>query len=156
VDRAFKKLDTIKKDIVWWNAGAEAPKLLADGNVLMTSAWNGRLYNAVKQDNKPFKIVWDHQALDWDFWTITKGTPKLEEAYRFIAFASDPQRMADQTKYISYGPSNKDSIPNISADILPDLPTAPDNLKTAWNLDSQFWADHGDEIKERFNAWLAQ
>jgi putative spermidine/putrescine transport system substrate-binding protein len=156
VDRAFKKLDTIKKDIVWWNAGAEAPKLLADGNVLMTSAWNGRLYNAVKQDNKPFKIVWDHQALDWDFWTITKGTPRLEEAYRFIAFASDPQRMADQTKYISYGPSNKDSIPNISADILPDLPTAPDNLKTAWNLDSQFWADHGDEIKERFNAWLAQ
>ena len=156
VDRAFAKLDTIKKDIVWWQAGAQAPQLLADGQVVMTSAWNGRLYNAVKQDNKPFKIVWDHQALDWDYWMITKGTPKLEEAYRFIKFASEPQNMANQTKFISYGPSNTDAVPMIAADVLADLPTAPDNLKTAWNLDSQFWADHGDEIKERFNAWLAQ
>jgi putative spermidine/putrescine transport system substrate-binding protein len=156
LDRAFAKLDTIKKDIVWWEAGAQAPQLLADGQVVMTSAWNGRLYNAVKQDNKPFKIVWDHQALDWDWWAITKDTPKLEEAYRFIAFASDAKRMADQTNYISYGPSNTDSIPNVPADILPDLPTAPENLKTAWNLDSSFWADHKDEINERFNAWLAQ
>ncbi len=42
VDRAFKKLDTIKADIVWWEAGAQAPQLLADGQVAMTSAWNGR------------------------------------------------------------------------------------------------------------------
>ncbi|MBI2718212.1 MAG: ABC transporter substrate-binding protein [Rhizobiales bacterium] len=156
LDRAFKRLDTIKKDIVWWEAGAQAPKLLADGNVVMTSAWNGRLYNAVKQDNKPFKIVWDHQALDWDWWAIPKGGPKLDEAYKFISFAQDAQRMADQTKYISYGPSNTDSVPKIAADMLPNLPTAPDNLKTAWKLDAAFWADRGDEIKERFNAWLAQ
>ena len=31
VDRAFKKLDTIKKDVVWWEAGAQPPQLLADG-----------------------------------------------------------------------------------------------------------------------------
>jgi putative spermidine/putrescine transport system substrate-binding protein len=156
VDRAFKKLDTIKKDIVWWESGAQAPQLLADGQVVMTSAWNGRLYNAMVQDKKPFKIVWDHQALDWDWWAIPKGGPKVEEAYRFVKFAQDPQRMANQTQYISYGPSNVDSVPLIAPDMLPNLPTAPDNLKTAWNLDSQFWADHGDEIKERFNAWLAQ
>ena len=29
-------------------------------------------------------------------------------------------------------------------------------MKTAWVLDTQFWADHGDELKERFNAWLAK
>jgi putative spermidine/putrescine transport system substrate-binding protein len=156
LDRAFKRLDTIKKDIVWWESGAQAPQLLADGQVIMTSAWNGRLYNAMKKDGKPFKIVWDHQALDWDWWAIPKGTPKLDAAYRYIAFAQDAQRMADQTQFISYGPSNKDSVPLIKPDILPDLPTAPDNLKTAWQLDSQFWADHGDEIKERFNAWLSQ
>ena len=40
--------------------------------------------------------------------------------------------------------------------VLPKLPTAPDNLKTAFNLDTQFWADNGDQLKERFNAWLSQ
>ena len=156
VDRAFKKLDTIKADIVWWEAGAQAPQLLADGQVVMTSAWNGRLQNAIDKESKPFKIVWDHQGLDWDWWSITKDTPKLEEAYRFIKFASDPVRMADQTNYIAYGPANTDAIPNVNPKTLPNLPTAPDNLKTAYNVDPQFWADNGDQLKERFNAWLAK
>ena len=64
--------------------------------------------------------------------------------------------MANQTKYISYGPANKDAAPLVEATILPDLPSAPDNLKTVFNVDPQFWADHGDELKERFNAWLAK
>ena len=156
VDRAFKKLDTIKADIVWWEAGAQAPQLLADGQVAMTSAWNGRLQNAIDKDKKTFKIVWDHQGLDWDWWAITKGTPKVEEAYRFVTFASQPAAMAEQTKYIAYGPANVDAIPNVAAATLPNLPTAPDNLKTAFNVDPQFWADNGDQLKERFNAWLAK
>jgi len=87
---------------------------------------------------------------------MPKGTPKLDGAYRFIAYSSDAQRMADQTKYISYGPSNLDSSPMVDPAVLGDLPTAPDNMKTALNVDPQFWADHGDELRERFNAWLAQ
>lgn len=156
VDRAFKKLGTIKSELVYWDAGAQAPQLLADGQVVMTSAWNGRLQGAIDKDKKPFKIVWDHQGLDWDWWSITKGTPKIEEAYRFIAFASGVGPQAEQTKYIAYGPANKDAIPGIAPATLPNLPTAPDNLKTAFNVDPQFWADHGDELKERFNAWIAQ
>jgi putative spermidine/putrescine transport system substrate-binding protein len=156
LDRAFKKLDTIKSEIVWWEAGAQAPQLLADGQVVMTSAWNGRLQKAIDADKKSFKIVWDNQALDWDWWAITKSTPRLDAAYRFITYASQPAPMANQTKFIAYGPANKDAIPNVEAATLPNLPTAPDNLKTAWNLNPQFWADNGDQIKERFNAWLAK
>ena len=156
VARAFKKLDTIKKDVVWWESGAQGPQLLADGQVVFATSWNGRFYNAIKTDKKPFKIIWDRQAPDWDWWAIPKGTPKLDGAYRFITFASDPQRMADQTKWISYGPANKDSAPLIDPAILPDLPSAPDNLKTVFYPDPQFWGDKGDELRERFNAWLAQ
>jgi putative spermidine/putrescine transport system substrate-binding protein len=156
VDRAFKKLDTIKSELVYWDAGAQAPQMLADGQVVMVSAWNGRLQNAIDADKKPFKIVWDHQGLDWDWWATTKGTPKMDEAYRFIAFASGVGPQAEQTKYIAYGPANTDAIPGIAPATLPNLPTAPDNLKTAFNVDPQFWADHGDELKERFNAWIAK
>ncbi|MGO7086641.1 extracellular solute-binding protein, partial [Rhizobium johnstonii] len=59
VDRAFKNLDTIKKDVkVWWTAGAQPPQLHADGEVEMTTAWNCRIYYAVKNSCKNFKIVW--------------------------------------------------------------------------------------------------
>ena len=50
VDRAFKKLDTIKKDIVWWDAGAQPPQLLASKEVVMTTAWNGRIQSAIDND----------------------------------------------------------------------------------------------------------
>jgi len=156
VAQALKKLDTIKKDVIWWESGAQGPQLLADGQVVFTTSWNGRFDTAIKADKKPFKIIWDFQAPDWDWWAIPKGTPKIDGAYRFIAFASDAQRMADQTKYIAYGPANKDSAPLVEPSILPDLPSAPDNLKTVFYPNPQFWGDKGDELRERFNAWLAQ
>ena len=59
VDRAFAKLDTIKDSVIWWEAGAQPPQLLADGEVVMTTAYNGRMFNAMIAENKPFEIVWD-------------------------------------------------------------------------------------------------
>jgi putative spermidine/putrescine transport system substrate-binding protein len=156
LDRAFAKLDTIKKDVVWWEAGAQPPQLLADGQVVMTSAWNGRIQNAIDNDKKPFKIVWDHNFYDWDLWAITKGTPRLETAYKFLAYASSPGPQAEQTKHIAYGPANPDAIPNVNPAALPNLPTAPENYKQAVLLDTKFWADNGDALRERFNAWLAK
>ena len=156
VDRAFKKLDTIKKDVVWWEAGAQPPQLLASGEVVMTTAWNGRIYDADKKDGKNFKIVWDGQVPDYDFWVIPKGTKDVAAAYKFIAFASDAANMSNQSKYISYGPTNVDAIPKIAPAVLADLPTAPENARTELVQDYYFWGDHGEELRKRFNTWLAQ
>jgi putative spermidine/putrescine transport system substrate-binding protein len=156
VDRAFKKLDTIKKDVIWWEAGAQPPQLLADGQVVMTSAWNGRIFDANKNSGKHFVIVWDAQALDWDLWAFPKGNPRLDDAYKFVAFASSPAAQADQTHFISYGPANKDAIPNVDANVLPNLPTATDHMGNAILVDWGFWGDKGEELRQRFNAWLAQ
>jgi spermidine/putrescine-binding protein len=40
IDRAFKKLDTIKKDIVWWGGGAQSQQLLASGEAPIGEFWN--------------------------------------------------------------------------------------------------------------------
>jgi putative spermidine/putrescine transport system substrate-binding protein len=157
VDRAFKKLDTIKKDVkVWWSAGAQPPQLLADGEVAMTTAWNGRIYDAVKNSGKPFKIVWDGQGMDFNLWAEPKGAFKKQIADKFIAFTMNPNVMAQQSKYISYGPTLKAAIEKVPANVLPDLPTAPQNTKTAFVVNAEFWADHDEELTERFNKWLAQ
>jgi putative spermidine/putrescine transport system substrate-binding protein len=89
-------------------AGAQPP--VAEGGAAIVSAWNGRIYKAIAEDKKNFKIVWDAQAPDYDLWGIPKGNPRLDAAYRFVNYASQPQAMANQTKYISYGPANKDAI----------------------------------------------
>src|SRR5690348_3853114 len=40
-DRAFKKLDELKPNIQWWEAGAQPPQFLVAGDVVMSSAFNG-------------------------------------------------------------------------------------------------------------------
>ena len=156
IDRAFAKLETIKDQVVWWSAGAQAPQLLADKEVVMTTAWNGRIYDAVKNEGKNFVIVWDGQGIDYDWWVIPKNHPQKDAAMKFIAFASRPDVMANQSKYISYGPTIKSVIPMVDPAVLPHLPTAPENIKNAFSIDGQWWGDHREELTERFNAWLAQ
>ncbi|VAW13754.1 Spermidine/putrescine-binding periplasmic protein [hydrothermal vent metagenome] len=160
VDRAFAKLDTIKNDVVWWEAGAQPPQLLADGEVAMTTAYNGRIFNAAIAENKPFEIVWDGQILDFDLYVIPKGAPNKDVAWDFIKFATGTQRLADQASYISYGPARKSSGALVGkytdgkTDMAPHMPTAKANLKNALVNNFEFWADRSSELNERFNAWL--
>ena len=161
VDRAFAKLDTIKNDVVWWEAGAQPPQLLADGEVSMTTAYNGRIFNAAVSEGKPFQIVWDGQIMDFDLFVVPKGAPHKDDAMKYIAFATDTQRLADQAKYISYGPARKSSGPLVGlyqdgkTEMGPQMPTAEANMGNALVNNFEFWADKDTELSERFNAWLA-
>jgi putative spermidine/putrescine transport system substrate-binding protein len=156
VDRAFKKLDTIKSSIVWWEAGAQAPQLLADGAVVMVQAYNGRIDDAIQKDKKPFKIVWDAQIYDFEWWGVPKGAKHADAANKFIVAASSPQAYADLSKYIAYAPPRKNSIPLIDKARLNGLPTAPDNFKRPLQINASFWADNADAIAKRFQNWLTQ
>ena len=162
VDRAFAKLDTIKSEVVWWEAGSQAPQLLADGEVVMTTAYNGRLFAAAMNEGKPFQIVWDGQIYENEMFVVPKGAPNLADAMEFIAFATSTEGLRASAQQISYGPARKSSM---AEDILykdgktvmaPHLPTAPENMTNALLSSSDFWVDHDAELNERFQAWLAQ
>ena len=161
VDRAFAKLETIKDSIVWWEAGAQPPQLLADGEVVMSTAYNGRIFNAAIAENQPLEVVWDGQILDFDLWVIPKGAPNLEEALKFVAYSTGTERLADQASWISYGPARKSSGAMVGlysdgkTEMASHMPTAEANLGNALVNNFEFWVDNDAELNERFNAWLA-
>lgn len=161
VDRAFAKLDTIKSEVVWWEAGAQAPQLLADGEVVMTTAYNGRIFSAQIAESKPFQIVWDGQIYENEMYVIPKGAPNMEQAKQFIAYATSTDGMRQQSQWISYGPARKSSLiePLLFNDGVTEmathLPTYPANMTNALESGWEFWVDRDAELNERFNAWLA-
>ena len=155
VDRAFRKLDTIKDEVLWWEAGAQPPQMLADGEVVMTSAYNGRLYNAIVKEGQPFEIVWDSQIWDYAAFVIPKGTPNKEQALAFIKYATSAERLADLTNYISYGPARRSGNAMVSDELKRHLPSVPEHMAMGIRANSEFWADYGDQLNERFNVWLA-
>ena len=64
VERALKKLSTIKDQVIWWTKGAQTPQLLADGEVVMGSTYNGRLFSVIEEDKQPIGMLWDWQVFD--------------------------------------------------------------------------------------------
>ncbi|MDE0028995.1 MAG: ABC transporter substrate-binding protein [Deltaproteobacteria bacterium] len=162
VARAFAKLDTIKDQVVWWTKGAQPPQLLADGEVVIASAYNGRLFSAIVEKKQPIAIVWDWQAFDLDGWVVPKGGRNIAAVKKYVRFATDTQRLADQAKYISYGPARHSSAglvgkhAKLGVDMKPHMPTSPENSKTVLISDYVWWADHQAELNDKFNAWLAK
>jgi len=162
--QALDKLATIKDDVIWWSAGADTPQLLADGEVVMGSTYNGRLFAAIEEQGQPIGMLWDAQVFDLDGWIIPTGlSPEREARARdFIKFATDTQRLADQAKYISYGPARASSAPlvgkhaDLGIDMAPHMPTDPNNAKNTFLYNYEFWADYRDDIDAKFQAWLAQ
>ena len=162
LDRAFRKLDTIKDVIVWWEAGAQPPQLLADQEVAMSTAYNGRVFNAQVLEDQPFVVVWDGQVLDTGGFGIVAGTKNAAAARRLVLYAARPEVQARISQYISYSPTRRSAAPLVSThketgiEMGPHMPTSERNLAVALTNDWEWWSDHLDEVNERFAAWLAR
>lgn len=163
-DRALAKLDTIKDEVIWWSAGADTPQLLADGEIVMGSTYNGRLFSVIEEQDQPVAMLWDMQVFDLDGWIIPTGLPqdRLNRVVDFVRFATDTQRLADQAAYISYGPARESSAPlvgthaELGIEMAPHMPTDPDNSENTLLYNYEFWADYRDDIDAKFQSWLVQ
>ena len=155
-EQALAKLDEIKDEVIWWSAGADTPQLLADGEVFMGSTYNGRLYSVIEEQDQPVGMLWDMQVFDLDGWIIPTGLSedRLARVEDFVKFATDTQRLADQAKYISYGPARASSAPMVPEDMKMHMPTDPENSKNTLLYNYDFWADYRDDIDAKFQSWL--
>lgn len=155
VERAFKKLDSIKPSIVWWSAGAQPAQLLASGEVAMTSVYHGRIYDANTKDGKNFAILWDGQITVPDLFVVVKGSKNAKAAMDFVMFATGTKPLAEQTKYIPYAPARKSSLAQVEEKTRSWLP-GPAQKGRGFQTNAAWWADHGDELNQKFAAWLAK
>jgi len=156
VDRAFKKLDELKPNVVWWASGAQPLQLLASGEVAMTSAYNGRVTGINRTEGKKFKVVWPGSIYAVDSWVVLKGAENKATAFDFIAFASKAENQAKLPEYIAYGLPNKEAGNSVPPQLQVDLPTTPANLEGAQALNVDFWIDNLETLTKRFDAWLAK
>ncbi|MGE3363182.1 MAG: ABC transporter substrate-binding protein [Rhizobiaceae bacterium] len=154
VDRAFKKLDEIKADIQWWEAGAQPPEWLANGGVAMSTTFVGRILEA-QAEGAPIKFGWSGSLYSVDYWAIVSGAKKQDAAYAFLSYATSPEAQAEFSKIQPVAPVNLKSSALLSPDRIAIMPVG-DNLKEAVPTDSSFWNDNLEALTERFNAWASK
>ena len=54
--------------MIWWSNGAQTSQLLADGEVVMGSTYNGRLFSVIEEEKQPIAMLWDRQVFDLEGW----------------------------------------------------------------------------------------
>ena len=106
IDRALNKIKALCTDpnggCVFWNAGAQPPELLANGEVVMATGWNGRFFNA-QMEGTPLVQVWDAQILDYEYFAMVKGGPNDAngKALKVLREMTSSEGLAGSAKYIA-------------------------------------------------------
>ena len=149
--RAFAKLDTIKKDIVWYESWSQAPQLLNDGGAVMVQSANGRIFKDIKDHKRPFVMVWDSHVFDLDVWAVVKGSPNKKQAFEFVKFATGTKPLSGMQD-VAYGPTRRSAAALVDPSVKNDLPTA--HIDKGLKANGIFWADYGESLGEKFNQWL--
>ena len=154
MDRAFRSLDKIKDHVkVWWTAGAQPAQLLSDKEVVMTSAWNGRIYTIIKQGAK-VDIQWNQGLIMNSPVAIPKGASNKKIAMELINSLTNVEHQACYTNVMSYPGSHSKLHKFVNPELAPYLITHPDNVKNMiWN-NYRWWVENKAEAEERWNDWM--
>lgn len=154
MERAFAKVEEIKPHVRrWWVAGADAPQGLIDGELDLSSAYNGRIFAAQKQ-GAPLAFSWDQSLLQYDYWVVMKGSPNKENAMKFLAYISRAEPQAVFAEAISYGPVNRKAFDLVPAEMRSTLPGSPELAKNQLFQDYSWWSKVGDDGRTNWDRAL--
>lgn len=153
-DRAFKVLDRIKADTVFWSSGAEQVAIMEEQRADMILVWSGRGYEAA-QNGAPYVPMWQDNAYHWASLAIVKGSPNREAAQKFIDYAVSPEPQTRWAEAIAYGPSNLKATPELSTEMSDWDSSSQEHRDVSWQIDNAWWAENQDEVVERWTDWTA-
>jgi putative spermidine/putrescine transport system substrate-binding protein len=153
VERALRKLGTIKDKIIWWEDVADSTKLLADGEALLGMSFSGRVFDAVN-DGVDIGIVWKDAATADDYFVIPKGSKHVDAALKLAAYITSAEHNADGSKIFPLSPTNVQAQSKVSkgSPSYGYLP-APHSADT-WAIDDAYYEKNYKSINERFQEWL--
>ncbi len=155
VDRALKKLGTIKDALLTWDTGAQSQALLRDGEVSMGWLWNTRA-NLLKKETSG-RIDWNFQGgvLQPGLWTVPKGNPAGAQAMIAIAAMQDPPGQVSLLGAMGNGPANPAAAALVPPALLPIDPSAPANAAIQVKIDAAWYAANYGASFRKFLDFLS-
>lgn len=142
IDRAFRKLDQIRPYLVWWSDDAQAARILASGEVLMTSAPAGAITRVNRTEGRAIAMQWTGATASMAFWARVKGSDNQAATTRFLTYAADPRNLTGLTAAGPYGSLARDAV-------------QPDGFAGVLPADEVFWRENGARLGARFDVWVA-
>jgi putative spermidine/putrescine transport system substrate-binding protein len=152
VDRAFKKLDAIKAQSIFWTTNSQSQQLFVDREVSIGVILNGRAYDAAQKGAK-IGISWEQNIQAVDYLVVPRGSRNRNAAMRLVDTMTLADNQAKVANLIAYSPTNPEAFKSIDAKVEPWLCTSPENIKRGFVMSQAFWRDNLNPLTERWTAW---
>ena len=147
--RAIDRARAIHPHTVWWDNAGEAVKHLREKRVVIALAYSGRAFQEFATS-----------VYDLTYWAVPKAARHKEAAREFIAFATEPERLAATARHFPYGPARQSAVALVGRhavlgiELGTHLPTAPENMTRALRFDAVWWLENEARVTDLFNAML--
>ncbi len=149
VDRAFKVMDRVKKDVsVWWNAGAQPPQLLKDNEVQYAVSYSGRVAGT-----PGIEYTYEQAALDLAYMVVPRGANKADKAaaMRLLREFSRPKAQLEAAQIISYTGPSPELPALLPKEKLAEYPTVQRDKQFMHNV--KWWFENADMIEKRWQQF---
>ncbi|WP_380280608.1 ABC transporter substrate-binding protein [Kitasatospora purpeofusca] len=151
-DRAFRKLDTLGKNLGFWETSAQSQQALESQQADMALVWSGRAYMAAK-NGSAYTPVWQDNMLAYAVLMVPKGAPHKDLAMDFIAYATGAKGQAAFAEDQPYAAVNSDARPELDA-LAEEWNTARDDIQQkGFYQDVTWWAENQDTATKRWTDW---
>jgi putative spermidine/putrescine transport system substrate-binding protein len=151
-DRAFKKLDTIKKQSIFWTTNSQSQQLLVDGEVTLGVIINGRLYDAVNKGAN-LGLEWHQHIQSVDYLVVPKNAPNRAVAMALINQMTTPEAQAKVANLMALAPTNPDAFKLIDESVKPWLTTNPNYASQGILTNENYWRDNLKALSQRWEQW---
>lgn len=156
-DRAEAKLREIMPHIGGlYSSFSMSQQLMRDGECVVAVMVNGRALS-LRNEGFPLAISWEQALTSVGVWTIAKGAPNEENAYKLLNFwMTRPEAHLAFYRTFFYGTDHKDVGGLMSEDDFALYHANPDNFSNLLPLNWAYLAENRDEISRRYTKLLAE
>lgn len=153
LDRAIKKLDSVKDSIEVKDSFAVLQDGLANGEFDMALLPNGRAFNATKV-NPDIKVVFNGAVTIYDNLVIPAGAKNLEAATAFLQYVALNSTQVALTEKFPYGMGTIGDAPKLDDQAKAFFPDT--YAKQLLIQDNGWWSKNDQSVNDRLTALFAR
>ncbi|MDQ8728494.1 extracellular solute-binding protein [Bradyrhizobium sp. LHD-71] len=156
VDRAYKKLDTIKPHVAaWWKSGDNAMQIMRGGDAVMTMVYSSRAVPLAKSSE--FDFTWNQAIRDVGNWAVLKGGPNTQNGVKFLDFfVQNAKEHVAFSEKVSFDSNNREASDLVPVEERRYRPSWPDNWSKLVIADYEWVAANRNPLRERWVSWLTK
>jgi mannopine transport system substrate-binding protein len=153
IDRALKKLDQIKPQVVtWWKTGDQSQQSFRNGEVALSMMWSGRALE-LKKAGVPIEVAWEGASAEMSAWGVLKSSPNREAALKFLDFfvtRAESHRAFSAEMF--WDTVNRDALQQTYGSVDRFL----ERVRTMVVYDADWLAANRETITTRWNEWISR